>query len=337
VSQMKAFFRAIFTLWLLSVSFAAWAEPKGRPAPEVTVKVELDKTSVRNPPLDKGSPRGEAAGRRGGVTIGDKIRYSLIVSAKKNIEVEFPDFGGKLGNFAVKDFGSSKKVFLGQQKITQWYVLDTYAIGKQAIPKALVKYRRQGESNWSRLESEEKEIEVKSLLDNPGVKRELRPIKDPIDFPYRQRYVLLGILIILFILAGIVIFRKKKKNSARLVELPPAHQIALQKLNELKARGLIAQGRIKEYYIEISGIIRHYIEDRFELSAPEMTSEEFLLKARDAQELSLQQKDLLSDFLLSCDLVKFARYTPSPEEIEAVFESAKKFIEETKKEINVPA
>ena len=329
MSQMKGFFRAIFTVWLLSISFVSWAEPVGRPGPEILVKAELDKTSVRNPPLNKG--------RRGGVTIGDKIRYSLIVSAKKNIEVEFPDFGGNLGNFTIKDFGSSKKVFLGQQKITQWYVLDTYAIGKQTIPKALVKYRRQGESDWSRLETEEKEIEVKSLLDNPGVKRELRPIKEPLDFPSRARYVLLGILILLFILSGIVIFRKKKKNSARPVELPPAHQIALQKLSELKARGLIAQGKIKEYYIEISGIIRHYIEDRFKLSAPEMTSEEFLLKAKDAQELSLPRKDLLSDFLLSCDLVKFARYSPSEKEIEAVFESAKRFVEETREEINAPA
>ena len=140
----------------------------------------------------------------------------------------------------------------------------------------------------------------------------MRPIKDPLDFPSRARDVLLGIFILLFILAGIVIFRKKKNNSAGPVKLPSAHQIALQKLNELKARGLIDQGKIKEYYIEISGIIRHYIEDRFKLSAPEMTSEEFLLKAKDAQELSLPQKDLLSDFLLSCDLVKFARYAPSP-------------------------
>lgn len=313
--------RVFFTVWICSVSFVSWAEPVAKPDPEVTVEAVLDKTSVRNSPLNKG--------RWGGVTIGDKIRYSLVVSAKNDIEVEFPDFDGNLGNFNLKDFGSGKKVFWGRQKITQWYVLDTYVIGKQALPKALVKYRRKGESDWIRLEAEEKEIEVKSLLDNPGVKRELRPIKDPLDFPSRARDVLLGILILLFILAGIVIFRKKKNNSARPVELPPAHQIALQKLNELKAKGLITQGKIKEYYIEISGIIRHYIEDRFKLSAPEMTSEEFLLKAKDAQELSLPRKDLLSDFLLSCDLVKFARYAPSPEEIEAVFESAKKFVEQT--------
>ena len=310
------FFRVFFTVWICSASFVSWASPAAKPDTEVTVTAVLDKTSV---------------------TIGDKIRYSLVVSAKNDIEVEFPDFEGNLGNFNLKDFGSGRKVFWGRQKITRWYVLDTYVIGKQALPKALVKYRRQGENDWNRLESEEKEIEVKSLLDKPGVKRELRPIKDPLDFPFRWRYLLLGILILLFILAGIAIFRKKKNNLARTVELPPAHQIALQKLNELKTKGLIAQGKIKEYYIEISGIIRHYIEDRFKLSAPEMTSEEFLLKARDAQELSLTQKDLLSDFLLSCDLVKFARYSPSEKETETVFESARRFVEETKEVIDAPA
>ncbi|MEK6564152.1 MAG: hypothetical protein AABZ65_03890 [Candidatus Omnitrophota bacterium] len=310
------FFRVFFTVWICSVSFVSWASPAAKPDPEVTVTAVLDKTSV---------------------AIGDKIRYSLVVSAKNDIEVEFPDFEGNLGNFNLKDFGSGRKVFWGRQKITRWYVLDTYVIGKQALPKALVKYRRQGENDWNRLESEEKEIEVKSLLDKPGVKRELRPIKDPLDFPFCWRYLLLGILFLLFILAGIAIFRKKKNNLARTVELPPAHQIALQKLNELKTKGLIAQGKIKEYYIEISGIIRHYIEDRFKLSAPEMTSEEFLLKARDAQELSLTQKDLLSDFLLSCDLVKFARYSPSEKETETVFESARRFVEETKEVIDAPA
>ena len=307
---MRAFnlFRFIFTVWIFSISFVSWAEPTGKLDPKVVVKTELDKTSV---------------------TIGDKIRYSLVVSAKKDIEVEFPDFGGNLGNFAIKDFGSNKKVFWGRQKITQWYALDTYVIGKQAIPKALIKYRRQGESDWRRLETEEKEIEVRSLLDKPGMKPELRPIKEPRDFPFNPRYAFLGVLIILFILAGLGIFWVKRKNSIKSVELPPAHQIALERLNELKARDLIAQGKIKEYYIEISGIIRHYIENRFKLSAPEMTSEEFLLKAKEAKELSLPQKDLLKDFLLSCDLVKFARYAPSPEEIGAVFESAKKFVEQT--------
>ena len=63
---MRAFnlFRVIFTVWICSVSFISWAEPVAKPDQEVTVEAVLDKTSV---------------------TIGDKIRYSLVVSAKNDI------------------------------------------------------------------------------------------------------------------------------------------------------------------------------------------------------------------------------------------------------------
>ncbi len=61
-----------------------------------------------------------------------------------------------------------------------------------------------------------------------------------------------------------------------------------------------------------------------------MTTEEFLISARDAVELISEHKNLLKEFLLCCDLVKFAKYAPSVDEVNSIFDSAKNFIDQTK-------
>ncbi|MEA3306109.1 MAG: hypothetical protein U9R52_04770, partial [Candidatus Omnitrophota bacterium] len=110
----------------------------------------------------------------------------------------------------------------------------------------------------------------------------------------------------------------------------PAHRLAYEALRELEKKNYIKQGKIKKYYIELSDIARHYLENRFNIKAPEMTTEEFLLKAKEAKELGSEHKNLLKGFLSHCDSVKFAKYGPSEKEISSSFESAKILIDQTK-------
>ena len=81
---------------------------------------------------------------------------------------------------------------------------------------------------------------------------------------------------------------------------------------------------------KISGIIRHYLENRFALKAPEMTTEEFLFYVRDYGSLISEHKALLKEFLVACDMVKFAKHTPTVDAMMAIFDSAKKLVDETK-------
>ena len=108
-----------------------------------------------------------------------------------------------------------------------------------------------------------------------------------------------------------------------------AHETAAEELEAIKGN-FLKNSDAKEYYAGVSDCIRRYIERSFKARAPEMTTEEFLGFMRESTALSLDQKDLLKDFLNACDLVKFARYTPGKGEMDAVFVSAKKFIEDTK-------
>lgn len=98
------------------------------------------------------------------------------------------------------------------------------------------------------------------------------------------------------------------------------------------AEDLIGKGQAKLFYLRVSAILRHYIEDRFGLRAPERTTEEFLNDLRDAQSLLPRQKELLKRFLEHCDMVKFAEHQPSREEVDDTLNTCAQFIAETKQQ-----
>ncbi len=83
---------------------------------------------------------------------------------------------------------------------------------------------------------------------------------------------------------------------------------------------------VEEFYTRLADIIRHYIEGRFGLRAPERTTEEFLATAT----LSAQHMHLLGEFLQEADLVKFARFRPGEPEMKRGYAAAEKFVRETK-------
>jgi hypothetical protein len=270
------------------------------------------------------------------VSIGDKLRYTIIIEKTKDIEIEPFVFGENLGNFAIKDFGSNRNVFFNKEKISQWYILDTYTTGKTTIPKAVINYKRKTDKDWSQLETGEILVEVKSLLDKAGSDTMMRDIKGPVGLPWViNKYLVLATLFLLTFLGILAGYFLKKNQEEQAISKKPAHEIAYAQLEGLRAKNYIALHRIKEYYTEISDIIRHYLENRFQLRAPEMTTEEFLIKVRDSSELISEHKNLLREFLLCCDLVKFAKYAPTLDEVNSIFDSAKHFIDQTKE--NEPA
>ena len=110
----------------------------------------------------------------------------------------------------------------------------------------------------------------------------------------------------------------------------PAHEIAYERLRALVKDDLVNAGKLKEFYERISDILRHYIEHRFELRAPERTTEEFLIELQWTDVLSGSDKESIGEFLKHCDLVKFAKYNPTSEQIQRTFDLVKDFIEKTK-------
>ncbi len=175
------------------------------------------------------------------------------------------------------------------------------------------------------------------MLPEGAVAAELRP--ERVALPLRSRVQLyagigLGALVLLGA-GGFLAVRAWQRAARRQVRIS-AYDRAMTRLRELEQRGLPSPGQgetapaIDIWYVELSAIVRRYLEDRYGLRAPELTTEEFLREAQRSGQLSSTHRNLLSDFLVRCDRVKFARYEPDEEESRQALASARSFLEETR-------
>ncbi len=162
---------------------------------------------------------------------------------------------------------------------------------------------------------------------------DIRDVKPPIDMPVDFWWLLI-LLIGAAVIAGLIYAvwhrRQIKPASAPIVVLCPSWETALERLEALRQKNYPQQRMYKPFYSNLSDIVRHYLEDRFNIRAPEMTTEEFLLFVRLSAQLKPDHKQSLKEFLNGCDLVKFAKHEPTPNEAMANFELAKKLIMETR-------
>jgi hypothetical protein len=160
---------------------------------------------------------------------------------------------------------------------------------------------------------------------------DIRDIKDPLLLSSNSNFLfmVIGVIFFLFIFKLIISYIFKKRREMLLKQQDP-FQIWFSKLQELHDNKLLDKGHVHEFYVQMSDIVRHYLEDRFYLRAPEMTTEEFLHMIQDSGKIEQEHKHLLKDFLTDCDLVKFAKYGPDKKETENTYLSAVGLFEQTK-------
>jgi len=156
---------------------------------------------------------------------------------------------------------------------------------------------------------------------------DLRDIKPPVDVPNPWVWVWWTLAALAVAVLAWLAWRAWQKRRAALPIVPavPPHVRARQKLNE--ALALIQQPR--PFCILVSDTIRFYLEERFDLRAPERTTEEFLYELQATNLLTADQKRSLGEFLQRCDLVKFARYEPGEPELHDLHNSALRLVDET--------
>jgi hypothetical protein len=273
------------------------------------------------------------------VTIGDKITLNIRVKHKDGITIEFPEPNQKFGIFTIKGtgiVGVSKSENDGYSTTERNYVLNSYEIGHQIIPPLKIKYRdnqTQGE-----VATGEIAIDIKGILKEGETATDIKDISPPVDIPTNFRRLILwicvGLAALLLSCAIYWFIAKRKKIQKRqeqvIIKRAP-YEVAYELLEKLAKEDLIARGFVKEYYYRITDIIRHYIEDQFGLSAPERTTEEFLIEMAHTSTLNNNHKLLIREFLEYCDMVKYAKYGPSHIEVKETSDIARRFVDETKR------
>ena len=159
------------------------------------------------------------------------------------------------------------------------------------------------------------------------VAEDIRAIKAPLEIPSLWTWVWWSLALLVVALLAWWAWRKwgKRPDAAALARVIPPHEKALAALNA--ALTLIGEPRL--YCLAVSDAIRLYLEERFNLHAPDRTTEEFLIELQSSPMLAFDQKQTLGDFLTQCDLVKFARYEPSTVELEGLYHAAVKLVVDT--------
>ena len=171
-------------------------------------------------------------------------------------------------------------------------------------------------------------VSLTNFAGAPGT-NDIHGIKPPVDIPMSWIWVVVIIAVTIWVLAAIalLIFWLVRKKAAVIPPVPiiPPHERARRKLQE----ALAMIGEPRPFCILVSDTIRLYLEERFTFHAPDRTTEEFLHELQATDLLLPDQKQSLGEFLSVCDMVKFAKYEPGPPELQALYDSALRLVDET--------
>jgi len=130
-------------------------------------------------------------------------------------------------------------------------------------------------------------------------------------------YGALALLGLLALLAATVLVIRYLVRRVKEHRMSPIER-AWVELDRLLRKGLPGRGRYKDFYVELTMVVRRYIQRKYGIRAPHLTTEEFLREAKPSDELR--------KFLESADMVKFAGLEATPEMADAATESARTYL-----------
>lgn len=166
---------------------------------------------------------------------------------------------------------------------------------------------------------------------------DIKPIQKA-PFSWKDFLSLLWIpLVILILLAiiGSIIYLIIRKNKKGYFFTPPpvlpAHVRAMKSLDKIKEEKIWQQERYKEFYTQLTDVLRRYINERYGINSLEMTSGEILSIIRiKTEEDSIYEN--LKQVLIVADLVKFAKYKPFTDENDLSLMNSYFFVSQTKED-----
>jgi len=247
------------------------------------------------------------------IRIGEQIQLKIAVKRTNN--VIFPKL--QLDSLGKVEVVESLPIDTLKDRLEKKYVLTSFDSGRYVIPKQLILINNSKFYTDSLLVNvatvkvdtlKQKMFEIKSIKSEPKIFDDYKPL-------------LWWILLILALIAIALYFilRKKEKKEIAIVYVAPIQE-ALQRLKELDEKQLLQQNKIKDYYSELTDIVRTYIEKDISIPALESTTNELIETINDFNEssklgISKETIQQLKKVLQSADLVKFAKSKPIVEEI----------------------
>ena len=305
---------SLHLLWFI-VAFALWLSSLGRVSAQEAVRIlshDFDPDHI---------------------TVGDPVQLHLRIEADENLHIYLNPIDLsehehlEVNKPQVKRI-ESESPSTGKTHYEVTYPIRAFAIGEHTLPPITIKYT-DADGNSGSVQTSAYLFEVQSVKSPSDT--EMKEIKGPWSVPPNWLlYILVALLMIVVIAVIIFLYLRRR---AKPMDLQPEavlqrqpHEIAYEQLNRIAGMNWVAQGEMKVYHTEISHVVRQYIAARYHIPALELTTQE-LLDRLQSEEIP---KELVQQFFTNCDLVKFARYSPTKPEAHERMEEARRIVDETK-------
>lgn len=246
------------------------------------------------------------------ITVGDRLTLQVRVEHAADAAVSWPD-SVDVQPFEVLDARVAPTQTRGQTAVsTATFSLTTFELGEQELPAFDVRVLHP-DGREEELPTDRYGVEVVSVgVDDSG---DIREIRGPLAIPLGMLRLLA--FLVLLMLVGAALYaawarRRRHDGDDGFQPGPPprpAHEVALEELDRLESSTLLVEGRVKDFHIRVSEVLRRYVEARFRVPALEMTTWEVM---GGLQSVGVDEglRTDLRRFLDQCDLVKFAKAEP---------------------------
>ncbi len=274
------------------------------------------------------------------IKIGEQINFEINVEADTTALVTFPE-GQTFAPLEVFDF-SEIDTFKNKDRYTliKKYALTQFDSGNYRLP------RQQVLINQKAFFTDSLDIRVNDVVVDT-TKQKMFDIKDivVVDKSYggwlKYLYGILGLLAIAGGLLYWFVFRKKPLTDEEKVALLPPFDRAMLELKKLEESRYLIQSEYKQYYSELTDIVRSYLEEDVNISALESTTEELIDKLemlKDGGNLEIDKETIrqFKSVLQTADLVKFAKSKPETKVAEIDRQLIEQIVIRTKEAIPEP-
>ena len=273
------------------------------------------------------------------ILIGDQIKLNISFTMPLDSRVIWPFYKDTLTNGIEIISMTAVDTMVNESEnlvdMFQSITITSFDSGYYHIPPLKFQYQPIDDTGFMEVRSMPMYLQVYTM--EVDTAQEIKAIKPPLEAPFSIReimpWILMALASLIITLLIVYIVRKIKRKEPIFTIRPkpvlPPYVLAMNGLESLKEKKLWQSGKTKEYYTELTDIIRIYIEGRFDVPAAEMTTEEILqgMKGTDSPK---ESTDKLGKTLVLADLVKFAKENPLPLDNDNSLTNCVDFVRETR-------
>lgn len=308
--------RRLAAIALLLASRAIASGPANPPAPVIA---------------EAGGAKVTVSTQASAVRVGQPVTVDFTIDRPAGSSIELPNLPTSIEAWDIRGAQTLPVDAAHPDRLVERVTFVTFEAGEQKVP-SLSFTVRSGDGQSTKLESPTLAIAVATLNENGFDPRSIRDAKGAVEVPVAPVWP----WILAICAAALAVLSLVWGLRARIITWffrppPPEtpHERATRELDALQALALPAAGRVQDFYVQLTGVVRHLIEGHFGIRAPEQTTAEFLRSARHHPGLLEAHQRFLAGFMRSADLVKFAGDRPATTECERSLQAARQFVSET--------